>query len=161
MADFWDVALCSPVDTASIIRAMTTLTLEAVSSSETSVNLYQTTRCNIPEGSHLKLSELLSMTTLTMEAVISSETSINIYQTTRCNVPQDSHLKLSELLLMTTLMVEAVSTSKTSGIIHQTTRHNISESTLTICTLSRHHAISSKVKLSRYTPWRHMGGEEV
>jgi hypothetical protein len=34
---------------ASIIRAM----MEATSNSETSVNFYQTTRCNIPEESHL------------------------------------------------------------------------------------------------------------
>jgi hypothetical protein len=27
--------------------------MEAVSSSKTSVNIYQTTQCNIPEGSHL------------------------------------------------------------------------------------------------------------
>jgi hypothetical protein len=33
--------------TASIIR------VEAVSSSETSINMYQTTRCNVPEDSHL------------------------------------------------------------------------------------------------------------
>jgi hypothetical protein len=30
-----------------------TLMMEAVSSSETSVNIYQTTQCNIPEESHL------------------------------------------------------------------------------------------------------------
>jgi hypothetical protein len=35
--------------TASIIRA----TMEAVSSSEMSVNIYQTTHCNIPKDSHL------------------------------------------------------------------------------------------------------------
>jgi hypothetical protein len=29
------------------------LMMEVVSSSETSVNIYQTTRCNIPEDSHL------------------------------------------------------------------------------------------------------------
>jgi hypothetical protein len=37
MAVFWDVALM----------------MEAVSSSETSVNIYQTTWCNIPKDSHL------------------------------------------------------------------------------------------------------------
>jgi hypothetical protein len=38
-------------ETASIIRAMiiTALTMEAVSTSETSVNFYETTRRNIPE----------------------------------------------------------------------------------------------------------------
>jgi hypothetical protein len=41
MLVFWDV---SDVLTASIIRA--------ISTSETSVNFYQTARCNIPEYSH-------------------------------------------------------------------------------------------------------------
>jgi hypothetical protein len=40
----------SKVLTASIIRA---LMMEAVSTSETLVNFYQTTRLNIPENSHL------------------------------------------------------------------------------------------------------------
>jgi hypothetical protein len=31
------------------------LMMEAVNSSETSFNIYQTTRCNIPEDSHLKI----------------------------------------------------------------------------------------------------------
>jgi hypothetical protein len=39
--------------TASIISAITTVMIEAVSTSETSVNFYQTTRRNIPEDSHL------------------------------------------------------------------------------------------------------------
>jgi hypothetical protein len=38
---------------ASIIRAMIALMMEAASTSETSVNLYQTTRRNYPEDSHL------------------------------------------------------------------------------------------------------------
>jgi hypothetical protein len=38
----------------SIIRAMSTLMMEAVSTSETSVNFYDTTRRNIPEDSHLQ-----------------------------------------------------------------------------------------------------------
>jgi hypothetical protein len=37
----------------SIIRAMIALKMEAASTSETSVNFYQTTRRNIPEDSHL------------------------------------------------------------------------------------------------------------
>jgi hypothetical protein len=47
----------SGVLTASIIRAMSTLTLmiEAVSASEASVNFFQTTRHNISEDSHLEL----------------------------------------------------------------------------------------------------------
>jgi hypothetical protein len=39
--------------TASTIMMMTTLTMEAVSSSETLVSMYQTPRCNIPEDGHL------------------------------------------------------------------------------------------------------------
>jgi hypothetical protein len=58
MTVFWDVAVCSLVEvkqhfrgvTASIIRA---LLREAVKTSKTSVNFYQTTRRNIPEDSHL------------------------------------------------------------------------------------------------------------
>jgi hypothetical protein len=57
MTIFWDVAPCSLVEiyqllerhTASIIREM----VMAVSTSEMSVNFYQTTRRNIPEDSHL------------------------------------------------------------------------------------------------------------
>jgi hypothetical protein len=45
MTDCWDVAPCSLVIAA--------LMMEAVSTSETSVNIYQTTRCNIQEDSHL------------------------------------------------------------------------------------------------------------
>jgi hypothetical protein len=56
MAVLWDMrrvvwyilTVVSEVLTTSIITAM-----EAVSSSETSVNIYQTTRRNIPEDSHL------------------------------------------------------------------------------------------------------------
>jgi hypothetical protein len=58
MAVFWDVAPCSLVEVtdvkealaASIIRA---LIMDAASTSETSVNLYQTTRHNISADSHL------------------------------------------------------------------------------------------------------------
>jgi hypothetical protein len=42
MANFWDVAL------------IITLMIEAVSSSEMSVNICQTLRCNITENSHLR-----------------------------------------------------------------------------------------------------------
>jgi hypothetical protein len=38
---------------ASINRALIALMMETISTSETSVNIYQTTRCNIPEYSHL------------------------------------------------------------------------------------------------------------
>jgi hypothetical protein len=53
MAGFWVVSPCSLVEevlAASIIR---TIALEAASTSETSVNYYQTTRRNNPEDSHL------------------------------------------------------------------------------------------------------------
>jgi hypothetical protein len=42
MAVFWDAALC-----------VITLMMEAVSSSEIVVNIYQTAWCNIPEDGHL------------------------------------------------------------------------------------------------------------
>jgi hypothetical protein len=54
---FWDVAVCRLVKTDilevltdSIIRVKM---MEVVNISETSVNLYQTTQCNIPEDSVL------------------------------------------------------------------------------------------------------------
>jgi hypothetical protein len=46
--------------------------MEAVSASETSVNLYDTTRRNIPEGCHLH-----RLIALLMEAVSTSETLVN------------------------------------------------------------------------------------
>jgi hypothetical protein len=45
----------SEVLTASIISKLVALMMEAVSTSETSVSIYQTARCNIPEDSHLKI----------------------------------------------------------------------------------------------------------
>jgi hypothetical protein len=35
-----------------LIRCSSTLKMEAVLFSETTVNIYQTTRCHVPEGSH-------------------------------------------------------------------------------------------------------------
>jgi hypothetical protein len=51
MAAFWDVAPRILVD----INGFITIVTEAVSSSETSVNIYQTTLCNTPDTSHLEL----------------------------------------------------------------------------------------------------------
>jgi hypothetical protein len=61
IAVFWDVAPCSleedydvsEVLASSIIRVMMALITEAASTSETSVNVYQTTRRNNPADSHL------------------------------------------------------------------------------------------------------------
>jgi hypothetical protein len=65
MTIFWDVEPCRLVDftdvsevlTTSIIRAtiIRSLMMEVVRTSETSVNFYQTTRCNITEDSYLQL----------------------------------------------------------------------------------------------------------
>jgi hypothetical protein len=67
MAVFWDVAPCSLAEIDRrfrrtyclhhCIRAilLIALMMEAVSTSETTVNFYQTTRRNIPEDSHLRL----------------------------------------------------------------------------------------------------------
>jgi hypothetical protein len=52
----WDVAPCSLVEAYRRFRGAFCLHYqgdEAVSTSETSVNFYQTTRCNIPEDRHL------------------------------------------------------------------------------------------------------------
>jgi hypothetical protein len=59
---FWDVVPCSPVKftdvsevlAASIMKVIIALMKEAGSTSEMSVNFYQTTWCNIPEDSHLQ-----------------------------------------------------------------------------------------------------------
>jgi hypothetical protein len=51
MTVFWDVAQCSLVQ---IDRRFRGGIIEAVSTSETSVNFYQTTRRNIAEDSHLQ-----------------------------------------------------------------------------------------------------------
>jgi hypothetical protein len=47
---FWDVAPCSLLE---IDRRFIALMMEAVSTSETSVNSYETTGRNIPEDNHL------------------------------------------------------------------------------------------------------------
>jgi hypothetical protein len=51
MTVLWDVAPCSLVDIYRRFRRA--LMMEAVSTSETLVSVYQTTRRNIPEDSHL------------------------------------------------------------------------------------------------------------
>jgi hypothetical protein len=51
---FWDVAPCSLVEIDRCFRGIA-LMMEAVSTSETSVNFYQTTWRNIAEDSHLHL----------------------------------------------------------------------------------------------------------
>jgi hypothetical protein len=55
MAVFWVVAPCSLVEVYRRFRGAYYLMMEAVSTSETSVNIYQITRLNIPEDSHLTL----------------------------------------------------------------------------------------------------------
>jgi hypothetical protein len=60
MAVFLDAVPCNLVEfydilgvlAVCIIRVITALMMEAASTSETFVNLYQTTWCNIPEESH-------------------------------------------------------------------------------------------------------------
>jgi hypothetical protein len=56
MTVFWDVAPCSLAEVYSLFRGVfdeIALMMEAVRTSETSANFYQTTRRNIPEDSHL------------------------------------------------------------------------------------------------------------
>jgi hypothetical protein len=60
--------------------------MEAASTSETWVNLYQTKRRSNPEDCHLPLIPLTS------EAANTSETSVNFYHTTRRNNPEDSNI---------------------------------------------------------------------
>jgi hypothetical protein len=54
MTVFWKVAPCSLVDVYRRFRCAYSLLVKGVSTSETSVNFYQTTRGNIPEDSHLQ-----------------------------------------------------------------------------------------------------------
>jgi hypothetical protein len=61
MTVFWDVAPYSLIEmaddsevlTASIIRATSALIMKVISTSETSISFYHTTRLNIPEDNHL------------------------------------------------------------------------------------------------------------
>jgi hypothetical protein len=66
MAVFCDVAPCSLVDndrhfrgaSCLIVRVRVTLMMEAVSSSEILVIIYQTTRCDIPEDTHRRCEDV-------------------------------------------------------------------------------------------------------
>jgi hypothetical protein len=64
MAVFWDVAPINLVDIVGRFRELTAfiirVKMETVISSETSVDIYQTTRCYIREDSHLLLEHSLS-----------------------------------------------------------------------------------------------------
>jgi hypothetical protein len=51
---FWDVALCSLIEVCRRFRGAIAMMMEAVSTSETSVNFYQTTWRKIPEDSHFQ-----------------------------------------------------------------------------------------------------------
>jgi hypothetical protein len=57
MTVFWDVAPCSLVETDDVSEVITAsiiaLMMEAVNTSETSVNFYHTSRINGPEDGHL------------------------------------------------------------------------------------------------------------
>jgi hypothetical protein len=60
MTVFWDVAVCNFIEVGQCFRGVyclhhQALKMEAVSTSETSVNLYEITWHNIPEDSHLQL----------------------------------------------------------------------------------------------------------
>jgi hypothetical protein len=57
MTIFWDVAPCSLVEVVSEVLAacITAMMMEAASTSEKSVNFYQTTRRNITEENHLNV----------------------------------------------------------------------------------------------------------
>jgi hypothetical protein len=67
MTVFWYVVPCSLVEVYRRLRCAyclhrqgkIALMMDVASTSEISVNFYQTTRCNIPEDSHLQLDEFL------------------------------------------------------------------------------------------------------
>jgi hypothetical protein len=54
-AVFWVVAPCNLIEVTNVSEVFAALTIEAVRTSETLVNFYQTTRCYNPEDSHLRL----------------------------------------------------------------------------------------------------------
>jgi hypothetical protein len=64
--------------------------MEAVNTSETSANFFETTRYNIAEDSHLHLNTIELM----MEAVNTSEKSVKFFETTRYNIAEDCHFHL-------------------------------------------------------------------
>jgi hypothetical protein len=94
MAVFWVVALCSLVEghdvsevlAASIIRAII-LMIEAASTSDASINLYQTARRNNPEDSHLHNLIILQLLPLEVEAAEHKNTSLrgNLDDTEFCS----------------------------------------------------------------------------
>jgi hypothetical protein len=63
MAVFWVEAPCSLVEVSEVLAAsiIIALMMEAVRTSETLVNFYQTTRCNNPEDSRLQNSDCYTM----------------------------------------------------------------------------------------------------
>jgi hypothetical protein len=104
---FWDVAPCSLVEV-----FHQALMMEAVSTYETSVNFYQTTRRNIPEDSHLhtrhqenlksglpilQRSILPPSSGLMIEIECSSETPTPTYKSTRRYNPEDQHRRYTQL----------------------------------------------------------------
>jgi hypothetical protein len=97
----YSLSACFYFFTRSFVRGLLiALVMEAVSSSETSVNFYETTSRNIPQDiftSRPRLSLSFArgvLIALMMEAVSTSETSVNFCETTSRNIPQDSHLHL-------------------------------------------------------------------
>jgi hypothetical protein len=54
MTAFWDIALCNFVGTDLRSRGAHRLMMKAARTSETSVNFYENTGRNIPEGCHLQ-----------------------------------------------------------------------------------------------------------
>jgi hypothetical protein len=87
MAVFWVVAPCSLVEVyqrfrgAAIIRAIA-LMMEAASTSETSVNVYQTTWRNNPEDSHIYTSRHENLKSHRFQSYLTI-----IFQLQRINVP--------------------------------------------------------------------------
>jgi hypothetical protein len=66
------------------------LMMEAATTSETSVNFYQTTRRNNTEDCHLHTRRRENLKSR-METVCSSETSVSTYKSTRRYNPEDKH----------------------------------------------------------------------
>jgi hypothetical protein len=89
--------------------------MEAICSSETSVDFQRTTRSYIPLVSCLAYSSILKM-----EAICSSETSVDFQRTTRSYIPLVSSLAYSSILKM-----EAICSSETSVDFQRTTRRYI------------------------------------
>jgi hypothetical protein len=81
MTVFWGVAQCSLVE---VYRRFIVLMIETASTSETSVNFYQTKGRNAPENNHLQ--DYSASTTRSLNVPCGTICNQNVYLHVNCNV---------------------------------------------------------------------------